>query len=210
MSTVYVLTITTRHGGTVSVHRSPEKARDALAGFARTFWAELTEARGPAWPELTEAGPVPDEPPGDNDEAIAIYFRRPDEFWEIADVPGPDPVGAGLVSRARRALDALDVAAAGDSKNAEIAAGHHVASVLRQLLAELSGARRDHQAPACGCEHHMLAGAAARAFVLQVASEEMDRTDETIPAATADDYAVDVIRELNRALPDRDKLFTDE
>lgn len=82
--------------------------------------------------------------------------------------------------------------------------------VLDKLAALIANHGRTGPAATC-CPYHSYTGQEARRFVHGLADEEMDRTDGAFAGeATTDDYLVDVIRHLNRALADRNKLFADE
>jgi hypothetical protein len=88
-----------------------------------------------------------------------------------------------------------------------VARANRVLDKLAALIIKLGGHRR----PATCCPYHSYTGEQARRFVHDLADEEMDRTDRAFTGdATTDDYLVDVIRQLNRALADANKLFTDE
>jgi hypothetical protein len=103
--TLYVLTISHRHGDDISVHGSQAEATGTLAEFARYWWEEITAGTGRACPGVTAP------PPEDDEEAIRIYFEHQhDESYAITPAadprpgqPGREPAGTLVPAAARPA-----------------------------------------------------------------------------------------------------------
>lgn len=90
---LYVLTISHRHGDDTSLHDSASEACGSLADFARRWWHEIAGRPG-----------VSASPPGSDAEAVRVYFEnKPDEHHAITAVP--------LTARCRADAEALDIIA---------------------------------------------------------------------------------------------------
>jgi|GEM_PF-2007132 len=76
---VYVFVFDHRNGRDITAHASAEKAYADAAGIARRDWAEARR----------RDESLPTSPPGDDVEAVEMYFaaQEGEEFYEIAPCP---------------------------------------------------------------------------------------------------------------------------